>query len=211
MNTRTVSISRQVGTSGEEVAQAVASLVDFRYIDYQVIQDAAAAAGVSPETVSEAEHSPSLMTRILEGLARNPGTVAAGWSEPVPVAMNPVFTSADYRAFLERVIRELADRGGSVIVGHASHVILRDRLDTLKVLITGSPDFRGRRIMAAMAVDEKAAMKIIERTDHERIEYFNRAYNVGWLVPSAHDICLNTDHINPQQAAELIVEIARLR
>ncbi len=72
MNTRIVSISRQVGTSGEEVAQAVASLLGFQYIDYQVIQEAAVAAGVSTEAVSEAEHTPSLMTRILEGVARNP-------------------------------------------------------------------------------------------------------------------------------------------
>lgn len=211
MNTRNISISRQVGTSGEEVAQAVAIRLGFRHIDYQVIQDAAAEAGVSTETVSEAEHTPSLMTRLLEALARNPTMPAAAWADPIPLTTNPVFTSGDYRKFLEQVIRDVAERGGSVIVGHAAQVILRDRLDTVKVLITGSPDFRARRIMAGMAVDKKTALKTVERTDHERVEYFERVYDTGWLLPCTYDLCINTDHLNPDQAAELIAQAAALR
>ncbi|MEX2081321.1 MAG: cytidylate kinase family protein, partial [Dehalococcoidia bacterium] len=86
MNTRVISISRQVGAAGEEVAQLVAERLGFRYIDYQVIQEAAREANVSPETVSEAEHTPSLMTRLLEAQARNPTMPAAAWADPLPLA-----------------------------------------------------------------------------------------------------------------------------
>ena len=211
MNTRVISIARQVGTSGEEVAQAVAVRLGFRYIDYQVIQDAAAEAGVSTETVSEAEHTPSVMTRILEALARNPTMPAAAWADPIPLTSSPVFTSGDYRKFLEQVIRDVADRGDCVIVGHGAQVILRSRLDTVKVLITGSPDFRARRIMAGMGVDQKTALKTVERTDHERVEYFERVYDTGWLLPCTYDLCINTDHLNSGQAAELVAQVAALR
>ena len=211
MNTRLISISRQVGTSGEEVAQAVARLMDLRYIDYQVIQDAAAEAGVSTDTVSEAEHTPSRMTRILEALARNPTMPAAAWADPIPLTTSPLFTSNDYRKFLEQVIRDLAQTGGCVIVGHAAQVILRNRLDTVRVLVTGSDAFRARRIMTGMGVDEKTAMKTIERTDRERVEYFERFYNTGWLRPCTYDLCLNTDHLNPDQAASVVAQFASLR
>jgi cytidylate kinase len=210
MTTRVISISRQVGTAGEEVAQAVANRLGFRYVDYQVIQEAAAEAGVSPETVSEAEHSPSLLTRILEALARNPAMPAAGWADPVPLSTSPLYTSADYRRFLEDVIRDLADRGNCVIVGHAAQVILRDRPDTVRVLVTGSPKYRARRIMAGMGVDEKEALKIIERTDTERLDYFRRFYDTGWLTPSTYDLCISTDRISPGQAADVIVQFASL-
>lgn len=210
MATRVISISRQVGTAGEEVARAVADRLGFRYVDYQVIQEAAAEAGVSPETVSEAEHTPSLLTRILEALARNPAMPAAGWADPVPLTTSPLYTSADYRRFLEQVIRDLADRGECVIVGHAAQVILRDRADTVRALITGSPKFRARRIMTGMGVDEKEALKIIERTDNERLEYFRRFYDTGWLTPSTYDLCINTDRLSPGQAAEVIVQFASL-
>lgn len=211
VNTRVVTIARQVGTAGEEVAQGVADTLGFRYIDYQVIQAAAEEANVSPATVAEAEHSPSLMTRILEALARNPTMPAAAWADPIPLTASPLSTSTDYRRFIENVIYDLAEQGSCVIIGHASQVILRNRLDTVSALITGSSEYRARRIMAGMGVDEKAALKTIERTDAERVDYFHRFYETGWLSPWSYDLCLSTDHMNPAQAAEVIVTAARLR
>ena len=211
LNTRVISISRQVGTAGEEVAQAVAKKLGLRFIDYQVIQRAAEEAGVSPETVSEAEHTPSLMTRILEALARNPSMPVAAWADPVPLAASPLFTSADYRKFVEDVIRDLADQGDCVIVGHAAQVILRDRFDTVRVLVTGSAPARSRRIRAGMGVEEKDALKIIERTDNERLDYFRRFYETGWLTPSTYDLCISTDYLTPAQCAEVIARFAELR
>lgn len=211
MNIRVISISRQVGTAGEEVAQAVSNLLGFRYIDYQVIQDAAHDAGVSPETVSEAEHSPPLLTRLLEALARNPGMPAVGWADPTPIATSPLFTSSDYRRFVEQVIKATADKGDCVIVGHASQVILRSRFDTVRVLVTGSNAHRARRITTGMGVEEKEALKIIEKTDHERLDYYRRFYDTGWLTPCSYDLCISTDHLKPEQAAELVVRAAELR
>lgn len=211
MNIRVVTVSRQVGTRGEEVAQRVAEGLGFRYIDYQVIQAAAREAGVSPETVSEAEHSPSLLTRILESLARNPSMPVAAWADPVPLTTSPLYTSADYRRFIESVIRDLANEGNCVIVGHAGQVILRDRLDTLRLLITGSPEVRTRRVMAGMNVDEKTALKTVERTDTERLDYFKRFYDTGWLTACTYDLCINTDRIEPDQAVEIIVQSASRR
>jgi len=211
MNTRVISISRQVGTAGEDVATALAKNLGFRFIDYQVIQDAARDAGVSPETVSEAEHTPSLMTRLLEALARNPSMPVAAWADPVPLAASPLFTSTDYRKFVDDAIRAMAEQGNCVIVGHGAQVILRDRFDTVRVLVTGSTPFRMRRIKAGMGIDEKEALKTIERTDSERKDYFRRFYDTGWLTPGTYDLCISTDHLNPEQAAEIIAKAAELR
>lgn len=210
MNIRVITIARQVDTAGEEVARLVAERLHFRYVDYQIVQEAAREAGVSPDTVSEAEHTPSLLTRILEALARTPSTPAAAWADPVPLATSPLFTSTDYRHFIEQVIRDLAHEGNCVIVGHAAQVILRKRPDTLKVLITGSPEVRVRRIMAGMGVDEKEALRTVERTDHERLEYFQRFYNTGWLNPWTYDLTISTDQLTPTQAADVICAAARL-
>jgi cytidylate kinase len=211
MHTRVVSISRQVGTAGEEVAREVASRLGFRYIDYQVIQDAAREAGVSTDTVSESEHTPSLMTRFLESLARSPGVPVTGWADPAPLTTSPLFTSADYRRFVESAIRDVAEHGNAVIVGHAAQVILRDRFDTVRVFVTGSPEFRARRIMAGMGVDEKTALKTVERTDNERVDYFRRFYDTGWLLPCTYDLTINTDHLNPAQCAEIVAALCSLR
>ncbi|GAB4337825.1 MAG: hypothetical protein Kow0010_26020 [Dehalococcoidia bacterium] len=211
MNTRVVSLTRQVGSAGEEVAQAVAERLGFRLIDYQVIQRAAQEAGVSPETVSEAEHTPSLLTRILEALARNPSMPVAAWADPVPLSTTPLLTSTEYRQFIEDVVRDLGQQGDCVIVGHGASVILRGQPHVLRVLITGSPKVRARRIMEHMNVDEKEALKTVERTDNERVDYFRRFYETEWLSPSTYDLSINTDQITPGQAADLIAFAAQQR
>lgn len=211
MNTRVISITRQVGAAGEEVAAATAERMGWRLVDYQVIQRASQEAGVSVEAVTEAEHTPSLVTRILEALARNPSVPVAAWADPLPLATSPLATSSDYRAMIEDVLKEMAGQGDAVIVGHASGVILRDRLDTLRVMVCGSAPFRVRRIRGNMQVDEEAAMKTIKRSDQERVDYFQRFYHAGFLDPFGYDLCINTDHLNPDQAAELIVRAAELR
>ena len=211
MNTRVIAVTRQVGSSGEEVAQAIAQGLGFRYVDYQVVQDAAREAGVSPETVSEAERTPSLLTRILEALAKNPGLPAAGWADPVSLSISPLMTSSDYRKFVEDVVRALASEGNCLILGHAAQVILKDRPDTLKVLVTGSRRMRVRRVMVGMAVDEKTAQKTVERTDAERVDYFRRFYDTGYLTPCTYDIVVNTDHLSPGQAAQIVTLAASLR
>lgn len=210
MNTRVVSISRQVGSAGEEVAAAVAARLGYRMVDYQVIQQAAREAGVSPEMVSESEHTPSLSTRILEALARTPAVPVAGWADPTPLSSSPLYNSLDYRHVVEDVIRDVADHGNCVIVGHAAQVILRERFDTLRVLVTGSPKQRSHRIMAGMGVDEKTAIKTVERTDDERRDYFRRFYDTPWLAPWTYDLTLNTDNMKTDAAAELIVRAAAL-
>jgi cytidylate kinase len=206
-----VSITRQVGVAGEEVAAEIAKRLGWRVVDYQVIQRAAEEAGVSVETVTEAEHAPSLVTRILEALARNPSVPVAAWADPLPLATSPLATSTDYRQMIEGVLRETADRGDCVIVGHASGAILSDRYDTLRVFITGTTEARVRRIKATMNVDDEAALKTVKKSDSERVDYFHRFYEVGFHDPFTYDLCINTDHLNPEQTADLIVHAASLR
>lgn len=211
MNTKVITVARTLGSSGEDVARLVAQKLDFRYVDYQIVQDAAREAGASPEAVSEAQRAPSLLTRILETLARNPSMPEAVWANPTPLIESPLYTSADYRRFVEKVIINVADEGRAVIVGHSGQAVLRNRADTVRTLITGSLEHRARRLVRAMGIDEKEATKTAQRSDSERMIYMDRFYSIGWLAPEVYDICVNTDHLNPEQAAELVVHVASMR
>ena len=208
MGTSVVAIARLVGAAGEDVAHGVASDLGYRYIDYQVVQTAAQKAGVSPETVSEAEHVPSLVTRILEALAKNPSMPVAAWADPVPLATSPLLTSTEYRKFVDSVVRDLGAQGKVVIVGHGSAVVLQDNRDTVRVLVTGSEKVRVGRVMKNMDVSEETALKTVKRTDHERIDFFHRFYDAEWASPETYDLCINTDHISVDQAVKLIAAAA---
>ena len=212
METRVVTIARQVGTNGEEVARIVASALGFRLLDYRLVQEAAQEAGVSPETISEAEHKPSFFGRIIEALARNPAGPAAGqWGEPINIAATPLLTSADYRQLVQQVVHDFAEQGNVVFLGHGAQFMLRDRADTFRVLVVGGDDVRTRRLMVSMNVDEAKAREVVQKTDKERIDYFRTYYDAGWTSPSSYDLTVNTDHLNPQQAADLVLGALRVR
>jgi cytidylate kinase len=54
-------------------------------------------------------------------------------------------------------------------------------------------------------------MKTVKRSDNERVDYFHRFYETGFLDPTTYDLCINTDHLNPEQTADIIVHVSCLR
>ncbi|MEO8541268.1 MAG: cytidylate kinase-like family protein [bacterium] len=212
METRVITIARQVGTLGEEVAQLVAEALHFHVLDYRVVQAAAEEAGVSTETVADAEHKPSFFTRIMEALARNPTTPASGgWIEPINMGATPLLTSIDYRDLVAQVIGDYAARGDVIFLGHGAQFTLANRPEVLRVFVTGSKEIRKRRVMAGMVCSEEQAAEVISRTDAERNSYFRDYFHADWLSPSVYDLSLNTDHMNPSQAAEIILSSVEAR
>lgn len=212
MKTHVITITRQVGTLGEEVARIVADELHFRLLDYRVVQAAAEEAGVSTETIAEAEHKPSFLTRIIEALARNPASPASGqWMEPVNMAGTPLLTSADYRDLVRQVVEDYAKQGDVVFLGHGAQFILAHRPEVLRVLATGTPQVRRQRVMAGMVCSAEQAAEVVSRTDSERSAYFHNYFDRDWLSPAEYDLTVNTDHLNPAQAASIVLEAARIR
>jgi len=212
VETRIITVARQVGTLGEEVARLVAEELGFRLLDYRVVQAAAEEAGVSTETIAEAEHRPSFFTRILEALARTPSGAAGGqWVEPLDMSGTSLLTSADYRDLVRQVVEDYASQGNVVFLGHGAQFMLAGRPDVLRVLVTGTREARVRRVMAGMACSEEHALEVINRTDRERSSYFKEYFGADWLSPVVYDICINTDRFNPAQAAALVRAAAAAR
>ncbi len=212
MANRVITIARQVGTGGEDIARTISGATGYRLLDYHLIQEAAREAGVSPETVSDAEHKPSFFTRIIEALARNPATPASGqWGEPVNIAATPLLTSMDYRQLIQQVIENFADQGDVVFLGHGAQFVLKNRPGVFRVLIAGSPEARAQRLVTAMATSEEKARELVARTDRERVDYFRTYFGEEWLAPASYDLVVNTDRIEPADAAELILAAARIR
>ena len=143
---------------------------------------------------------------MLERLAMT--TVVSEGVMPAPPSTSPstmMMTSADYRAIIEQVIGNLAERGGCVIVGHAGQAVLKNTPAVFKVLVSGSPERRAQRLMADRNIDEKEAKASVKDSDHQRIDFFKHVYNVDWLDSSHYDMTLNTDDIDVETAVSMVM------
>jgi len=205
MECKVISISRSLGAAGEEIGRLVAKELGFRYADEEIIVRAAERAGVSPQAVAAAEHTPGLVTRILEAMARTPPDPEGWASSAVALADAP----PDYAALIGQVIVETAREGNVVIVAHGASIPLAGTPGLLRVLITGSPETRAARLSKSPGMDERKAKKAIQDSDRERAEYLQRFYNIRDERPAHYDIVLNTDVLPFSKAAALIAAAAR--
>jgi cytidylate kinase len=203
MASRVVCVSRTLGAGGEEVARLVADALGFRFVDDEIILRAAESAGVSPETVAQAESTPSLITRIVESLGKAP------LADPGMMVLQPTPSSPSYTKLIERVIRQTADEGNVVIVAHGASIPLAGEDGVLRILVTASPEVRAQRLATNGAGDERAAKKAVEDSDRERGKFLQRFYGVNHEHPTHYDLTINTDAIGAPRVAQLVAQAAR--
>ncbi|HEX2978968.1 MAG TPA: cytidylate kinase-like family protein [Anaerolineaceae bacterium] len=177
-----ISISRQMGSLGCEVANQLGDILGYRVVWRDLINQAALRAQ-APEmalaTIDELDlfgMRPSLEMRIA------------------------------YCHAVEQVMYELAEQGNVVIVGRAGQVILKDRPDALRVRIIAPSQLRAERIARKENLPIAAAMNQIEASDRNRRKYLRLNYQVRWDDPELYDLIINTAHYSAEAAARLIVQ-----
>jgi hypothetical protein len=212
-----VCISLTTAALGEQIGQLVAERLSFRYVDEQVIERAAQLARVDPALVAAVERRQPLLRALMEKLA-----AARDLIGPALAVGAPVFTGFperqvhhakpdDLRLLIRAAIHELAGHGQAVIVAHAASMMLANRPDVVRVLVTASAETRARRLVAAQGIAAEAAAEAIAASDRNRRDYFRLFYDIAQEQPTHYDLVVNTDVLTPEQAAEVIVCAARGR
>jgi hypothetical protein len=216
MGFRVVCISRTTAAGGENVGDAVAQRLRFRYVDEQIIERASQLAQVDPKLVEAAEHRRPLLQRLLDKLAMAhdlAGPVSLATGVPLDAfAPSPVGYQAipeDLRVLIRAAIHEVATVGQAVIVAHAASMALAGMEGVLRVLVTASPATRAHRLAVAQGISADDAATAIAKSDRERQAYFREFYKITDELPTQYDLVINTDVLTPQQAVEVIIAAAQ--
>lgn len=200
-----VTVSRQHGSGGEEVAALVAERLGVPLLDDEIRQWAAKRAGVSPRVFEEAERPASFVTRVLERLG-SVGVMADGGAIESTVAI-PIPTSENFRAVMDDVVREAAE-SGAVIVGHAAHLALRDMPGVVRVFVQAPIEARVARLVREQRISASDARRLIEAQDRERVRFYQDAYHVNWYDTRLYDCVVDTHLLGIHGAAESILQMA---
>jgi cytidylate kinase len=204
-----VTISRQYGAGGRQVAPRVAEALGFKLADRELIEEAALRLGVDPETARAwDERAPAILEEL--GMALAAGTPLVGGGPAPQFDLSGLSENALAEA-TRRVIVSLADTGDYVILGRGAQVALHDQPDAAHFSLVGDLADRARRVMASQGVDEKQARVLCERFDSERAGYVRRYYGKDIGLPHLYDAILNTSRLGIEGAAEVAVDIAKRR
>jgi cytidylate kinase len=201
-----VCISHATGAGGEEVGRLAAESLGYRYVDDEIVARAAAAGGITPAEVADAERRKSLAARLVEAIGQSgeawalvSGHTAPGWEG---------HSSDDVRALVRETISLTAAQGKVVIVAHgASHAVSRTQ-EALRVLVTASAETRAARIAAATGGDRARAEREVKDADAARRDYLMRFYDIREESPTQYDLVVNTERLSAEQVARLVSLLA---
>ena len=200
----TICISHATGAQGVEVARLVAGRLGLRYVDDDVISEAAEWADLDPSFVADAERRKPFVGRLLGNVGRQPPPrlSAGGTGRALP-------SDADLRALISSAVSSFAREGNVVIVAHAASFAVGGG-DGLRVLVTGSPSVRAGRLAADRGIPGREAEQVLRDEDAGRADYLRRFYGVDQELPAHYDLVLNTDRLTPDDAAAVVGAAATL-
>jgi cytidylate kinase len=199
-----ITISRQYGAGGAEVARRVAEALGWRVVDNELIDRVASRAGLPAAEVAEREErAPGFLERLSRALSRMSPELFQAAADKVPEP-----EEAALARVTEAVVAELAAEGRVVLVGRAGPAVLRGSHDALHVQLVAPPAFRVARLLEAGRT-VKDAEAVMRDSDANRARYLKQHYGLDWSDPTNYHMVLNTGVLGLDGAADLVVVRAR--
>lgn len=196
-----VTISRQFGAGGADVAKLVAERLGWSLVDNELIGRVAARAGMPPEEVAEREErAPGFIERLARTLASSLPEFVAPEGGTLPD-----LTEDRLVQVTEAVVADLAAQGRVVLVGRAAPAFLASHPDALHIQIVAPLPWRIARVMERHGLDARAAETRIHDTDANRARYHKQHYHRDWSDPANYHMVLNTGALGIEGAADVIL------
>lgn len=183
-----ISIGREYGSGGHEIAEKLASKLDLPLYDRNMLEEIAQDKNVDHSELEKYDESPKkkLFSRTVRGLsASNEQNIA-----------NMQF---DY-------LKQKASQGKSfVVVGRCAETVLKGNDSLISIFIIGDMENRINRIakLRNMTIDE--AKSAVNRHDKTRKAYHNSYSDMKWGDSRNYDITINSSKIDLDEIVEVLL------
>ena len=183
-----ITVSREFGSGGMEVARQVAETLKYHFADKDVIGRVLGQYGLA---------------QFSDDYDSLPGF----WDRFDAEKMGRRETMVD---MLNRAILAFGHHGNIVIMGRCGFAVLRGFADVLNVRIQAPFPDRMQRVRARQNLaDIDQAEAVVREGDRVRAAFIESFYGVPWDSARAFDLAIDTSKIPDDAATSLIVEAAR--
>lgn len=164
-NNLIISISREHGTNGKRIAEEVAKNLNISFYDKEEIKNFAIKNGLV-ENLSEEDLYDNFLS---------------------------LDANKDAIINQSKIIKEIAKKGDSVIVGRAADYILQDNPKLIKIFLYAPMDYKIENIKNNYKDTDKEAEKNINKSTKSRAMYYEVVSNKKWGLKENYDLCLNCE------------------
>lgn len=189
-----ISITRQYGSGGREIADLVARKMGVRRYDRKIVAMAA-------ENLGKESDFHNLIERSYNAPENCLGNLGDYAMERVPQHNQMYLEQA-------KVILGIAREGSAVFLGRCADFILKDEPNSYSFFIYADEAFRKERAKEHYG---NRTLKELDAEDKHRERYY--AYYTGrdWGDPQNYDLMINTSKLGVEGAADLILSYVELR
>ncbi|MDO4274734.1 MAG: cytidylate kinase-like family protein [Eubacteriales bacterium] len=196
---KTITISRQYGSGGRQVASMLAEKLGIPYYDSNLLLIAAEKYGISPGLLKEYDEKKN--SSFLFGIAM----LADGYTNQDRVMLPYKLYQAQCDS-----MKRLSQEGPCVFVGRCADQILKDECELLRVFIYASDmEERISRIMKVDQISQKEAPGRIAQKDRQRKDYYYFHTGQEWGKKENYDLCLNTSTLGYEGCVDIIERIVK--
>ena len=184
-----ITISREYGSGGRYIGKLVAEKLGIQLYDKQFVEKLAEDTGLSEKYIEDNEQKRTFLEILNNGY------------------YSGLNNSDDLFIKESELIGEVADKESCVIVGRCADFILKDKENVLKIFIDSSFQDKIDRATEYYNLDKNKAQKEIKRINKLRENHYKYYTEREWKDPSNYDICINSDSLGIENAANLICEL----
>jgi MFS transporter, DHA1 family, multidrug resistance protein len=194
-----VTLSREYGSGGGEIAARLAHRLDWQLLDREVAVRVAQKLGIGEDEIDAYdERVESLATRILDTLGQVQPMFPIAVEVPLPLNARAIHEAR------RQVIEGATAVGQVVIVGRGAQAHLTHRRDMFHVRIVAPLEARIAYVMHREDRDQAAARARISRKDEERSRYLRTFYQRDPSDPHLYDVIVNTAILDLDSAVDVI-------
>jgi cytidylate kinase len=181
-----ITIEREYGCGGGEIAQLLAKQLDWKLWD-QLLTEEIARLAECPKAVVEVreERTDPLYYRLFKSFLRG------SYEGSLNAHKLKLVDSECILKFTESVVQEAAKTGNSVIVGRGAQHFLKNRQDTLRIFLYAPREDKLRRLLAR-GKSEKEAEQLVDTVDRERAAFIEKYFRVLWPDRAVYHTMINT-------------------
>lgn len=175
-----ITISREPGAYGEEIAARLAGKLGFMLLDKARLVDYWSE--VDPDAAS-----------------------LANIDEWIPLDELDIDSEVEATIrLLPEFIVQLAEEHDLVVIGRGAQGLFRNCPGTLHTKVVASRQFRVRNIQASENMASREARRFSRNLENQRARYLRFLYDLNWADPNLYDLTLRMDRLSIDQAINLV-------
>jgi Cytidylate kinase-like family len=207
MMIQALTIEREFGCGGSEIAAMLAGLLNWKLWDHELTEEIARLTNSTPQVVElrEWKNDPAIH-RVFTSFLR--GAFEGGLP---PTDRLEMLDARRIATVSEQAVNHALSGGPCVIDGRGSQYFLRNRKDVFRTFLYASRAFKIHRLITAGTPQEKAIMDV-DTIDLDRAAFVKKYLKLNWPEHHLYDAMFNTetgDSFVAEMLAHCVQQITR--